>query len=61
MRKENLKKKLDELEVIHQVLISEYVSIDQILRAIGFSGGMVSLKEVAKELLKNDQSINSEK
>lgn len=52
MERMNLEEKLAELERIYEQLTEEYKEIDQVLRAIGFPYGMVSLKDVARELIK---------
>ena len=59
MESDKLKEKLRRLEFIHEDLMEEYNSIDQVLQAIGFPEGMTSLKEVAGNLIdERNEQIN---
>lgn len=59
MDSQKLKDRLAELESEHQNLMDEYVSLDQVLEAIGFPYGLASLKEVAAGLIQEQsQQVN---
>jgi len=60
MNKTQLTQKIAHLEFIHDQLESEILYIDGLLRSVGFPDGLVSAKEVAKELLENQELPNKE-
>jgi len=51
MKTEPLDKKLARLEMIHDQLLAEYESLDELLRIIGFPKGIQSFQEAAVDLL----------
>jgi len=51
--KENLLKKLAKMEFINDQLLAELAYIDQLMRHVGFTDGLESLKSTAKELYEN--------
>lgn len=55
--KKTLEKKLAKLEFIHDQLISELGYVDKLMQLVGFSGGIVALKETAKELYEKGDSF----
>lgn len=50
----DITKKLAQLEFINDQLVSELSYIDKLMRQIGFSEGLDSLKNTAKELYDNN-------
>lgn len=55
MNKAQLNKKIARLEFEHDQLEAEISYIDTLLRSVGFPQGLTSAKEVAIELLQNEQ------
>jgi hypothetical protein len=51
--KSELEKKLAYHEFINDQLISELAYVDQLMRQVGFTDGLESLKSTAKELFEN--------
>lgn len=51
MTKEQLRKKLAYLESINDQLSTEVSYVDQLMRMVGFSGGLTTVKETAKEII----------
>lgn len=49
----DIQKKLAKLEFINDQLVAELAYIDQLMRQVGFSEGLDSLKSTAKELYEN--------
>lgn len=47
--KEDLQKKLAQLESVHDQLVAELCYIDKLMHLVGFPGGLTALKETAKE------------
>ncbi len=47
-------KKIAYLEFVNDQLISEIKCLDELLRAIGFANGLATVKEAARELLKEE-------
>ena len=50
MKKEDLTKKIAQLEFANDQLVSELAYLDQLMRQVGFTDGLESLKLTAKEL-----------
>lgn len=55
MNKEQLLKKLSELESINDQLSAEIRYLDTLLKQLGFEKGLATLKAAAKELLEQDK------
>jgi hypothetical protein len=51
--KEQLFKRVAYLEFVEDQLRTELSYLDKLLRAVGFPQGLISVKEVAKEMLKD--------
>jgi hypothetical protein len=51
MEKEQLQKRVSELETLNDQLMAELYYLDQLLRQIGFEKGLITLKSAAQELL----------
>jgi hypothetical protein len=60
--KTNLTKKLARLEFINDQLLSEIAYLDKLMRQVGFTEGLESLKSTARELFESgiDDKNNSE-
>jgi hypothetical protein len=58
--KKTLEKKLAKLESIHDQLSSELSYIDQLMKMIGFAGGLVALKATACELYEMNSELDAE-
>lgn len=56
MEKEQLLKRIAELETINDQLQTELRYLDQLLREAGFEHGLISLKHAAKELIEEDKN-----
>jgi hypothetical protein len=54
MTKEQMLKKISELESINDQLQAEIRYLDQILREVGFEEGLKTLKYAAQELIEQD-------
>jgi hypothetical protein len=55
MEHKDLYKRLAYLEFVNDQLTSEVAYVDQLLRDVGFAGGINSVKEVAHELIKEGE------
>lgn len=55
MSKEQLLKKISELESINDQLSTEIRYLDTLLKKLGFEKGLTTLKSAAKELLEQDK------
>lgn len=51
---EQLIKKMSQLETMNDQLMSELVYIDQLMRSVGFTNGLETVKITAKELLEKE-------
>lgn len=60
MNKTQLNKKIARLEFIHDQLETELKYIDSLLVSVGFPRGLQSAKEVALELLENQNEVGKE-
>ncbi len=60
--KNTLEKKLAHLEFVNDQLLSELAHLDKVMRQIGFTEGLESLKSTARELFETeiDDINNSE-
>jgi len=54
--KQELLKRISELESVNDQLLSEIRYLDEILRELGFAEGLKTLKEAAQEILDEDKS-----
>jgi hypothetical protein len=52
MERMELEKQLAGLESVNDQLVTELTYVDELMRAIGFSRGLVSVKAVAEELIR---------
>lgn len=55
MTKEQLLKRISELESMNDQLLSEIRYLDQLLREVGFEDGLKTLKCAAKELIEEEE------
>ncbi len=55
MTKEQMLKKISELESINDQLQAEIRYLDQLLRQVGFEDGLKTLKFAAQELIEQDR------
>ncbi len=55
-REEELLKKLAELEFANDQLVSELGYLDSLMRSIGFTDGLATVKATARELLERDDT-----
>lgn len=58
MTKAQLLKKIAQLEFVNDQLLTEIYYIDNLMRQIGFFGGLEDVKESARELLESENSLN---
>lgn len=54
MEKQQLLKRMSELESINDQLASELRFLDELLRKVGFEEGLTTLKTAAEELIEHD-------
>ena len=59
MEKEQLQKRISELETLNDQLVAELRYLDELLKAVGFTDGLKTIKLAAEELL--EQTRNSTK
>ena len=57
---EKLKQRIAELEFANDQLVSELAYLDGLMRAIGFTDGLATVKATARELYEQDQDDNQE-
>lgn len=55
MTKKELERKIAGLESINDQLISELTYVDQLMRDVGFSQGLETIKATAKEINENPE------
>lgn len=55
MTKLELIKKIAFLESINDQMYSELVNIDQLMRLVGFEGGLETVKQTAQEIYRSEQ------
>ena len=58
MEKDNMLKRISELETINDQLLTEISYLDQLLKQIGFEQGLITLKAAAQELIEEDKNLN---
>jgi len=58
MEKEQLQKRISELETINDQLVAELSYLDRLLKEVGFENGLLTLKMAAQELLDEEQPRN---
>lgn len=51
MEKEQMLKRISELETLNDQLVAEINYLDRLLREVGFENGLLTLKMAAQELL----------
>lgn len=56
MTKKELIKKLAHLESVNDHLVTELGYIDQLMRMVGFAGGLETVKSTAQELYESEKS-----
>lgn len=56
---EELIKKIAQLESMNDQLLAELSYVDQLMRQVGFSEGLATVKLTAKELYRTDHTDNS--
>lgn len=60
METEDLIKKLAHLESVNDMLLTELGYVDHLMRLVGFSEGLATVKATARELHRADNSSDSE-
>lgn len=61
MNKMQLQKKVAYLEFVHDQLESEFTYLNQLLKSVGFPRGLASVREVAIDLLEDDDPYGEKK
>lgn len=61
MTKAQLLKRIAYLESINDQLSTEVRYVDELMRHIGFAGGLATVKETAKEIIDNGFQIDGNK
>ncbi len=56
MAKDDLQKKISELESLNDQLQSEIRYLDDLLKEVGFEEGLKTLKEAAQEMIDQDKN-----
>jgi hypothetical protein len=59
MNKEELMKKISELESFNDQLLSEIRYLDLLLKEVGFEEGLKTLKYAAQELIEQDKDLEN--
>lgn len=57
MEKEELHKRISELESFNDQLLSEIRYLDRLLKEVGFEEGLKTLKFAAEELIEQDKEL----
>lgn len=60
MKKTDLQKKIARLETLCDHLLTELGYVDNLMRLVGFSGGLETVKLTAKELYEIEKKENSD-
>lgn len=60
MTKEQMLKKISELESINDQLLAEIRYLDQLLKEVGFEEGLKTFKCAARELIEQDKRLDEE-
>jgi len=55
MEKEQMLKRISELETINDQLLTELNYLDQLLKQVGFEQGLTTLKAAAQELIEEER------
>ena len=55
MEKDQMQKRISELETINDQLLAELNYLDRLLKQVGFENGLITLKLAAQELLDEEQ------
>jgi hypothetical protein len=56
MNRQDLLKKISELESINDQLLAEIRFLDQLMKSVGFEEGLKTLKLAAQELIEEDNN-----
>lgn len=59
MTKKKLEQKIAQLESINDQLCAEMSYLDQLMKLIGFAGGIDTVKATANEIIKKGYNINN--
>ncbi len=60
MSREQMLKRISELESMNDQLLTEIRYLDQLLREVGFEEGLKTLKFAAKEMIEQDKNKESD-
>jgi hypothetical protein len=60
MKKTELLKRKAYLESIHDQLLSELLYIDHLMRLVGFTNGLATVKATAEDLIEEEEDGSSE-
>lgn len=60
MTREQMLKRISELESINDQLLTEIRYLDQLLREVGFEDGLKTLKSAAREMIEQDKKTDVE-
>lgn len=55
MEKDQMQKRISELETLNDQLVAELNYLDRLLKEVGFENGLITLKMAAQELLDEEQ------
>ena len=58
MNKQELLKKISELESLNDQLLSEIRYLDELLKEVGFEKGLATLKSAAQEIIDQDKEVS---
>jgi hypothetical protein len=58
MNKQELLKKISELESLNDQLLSEIRYLDELLKEVGFEKGLATLKSAAQEIIDQDREVS---
>jgi hypothetical protein len=61
MHMKKLLNKIAHLEFVNDQLSTELHYVDRLLRAVGFTDGLTTVKQAAKELFEEEQRASTEK
>jgi hypothetical protein len=56
MNKNELLKRISELESLNDQLLAEIRFLDELLKSVGFEEGLITLKSAAQELMEDESS-----
>lgn len=60
MKKCDLEKRKEHLEIVNEQLLGEIAHLDQLMRLVGFTDGLETLKATARDLIKSEQEMDSD-